>query len=320
MYNNNIQYYAYGKIMTNTFVKKKLLGKAFYTDYSLTKDGKMLKKWEAKHLDADKYLIKRCDGTELTVRLGDVIPKAGEVSVSDNSVLNVGEYRVLLGTNISQELTAKKLRKKGEYLIYKTGEGKRTFKALVGDNIYGLGKLSGLDEYGNLKINDLSIPVLKKNMELKLLIYNEKNSKFKTGYKCHFNLIEPGKTSNGKDGIAGVFFPQFNRSPAKFCELDKEGHTYQTAVFWPSKDKQFVTGNIRTLDDAKLEKALVETVKKIEQEAKDFGIEPDEHFDYIQAKKALDNANKKWKSYIFTVMDCPKIFGLEERAEYAYSR
>jgi len=296
--------------------KKKLLSKAFFTEYGVSKTEKLLKGWEAVPLENDVYRVTRLDSTKVDIKIGQELPNIGAVKVNDEGNIEIGKYTVLVGKGLISGMTAKKTRKKDEYLFLR--ENKRAIKALLGDNINGIGEIKGPDEFGNVVIGDGSVPVAKKIKELKLLIYNERHDDFKTGYKCHFNVIEPGVNGSYENGIPGVFFPAKGNGPAKFCEIGDDGKTLQTAVFWPSKNKLFSVGRMRTIDMARQEKAVLEQVQAASNEAKEFGIEPEEHFEYVAAKEALTECNnQEWESQQFTVVSGKNLFGLVEAEKTA---
>lgn len=301
--------------------KKKLIGKTFFSEYGVCDTEKLLEGWEAVPLDNDVYEVLRSNGSSFQIKNGTEIPPFGPIQLNDEGNLEVGKFTILVGKDLVHGMTAKKTRRKGEYFFNQ--EGKRAKKAQVGDTVAGIGVVGEPDEFGNLKVGDKTVPIAKKRKELKLLVYSDKHESFSSGYKCHFNMVMPGSKKNHTDGIPGVFFPPKGKGPGKFCEIDEDGKTLQTAIFWPSRNKNFLVGKIRTSEEARLEKALVERVKELEKEAKDFGLEPEEHFDYVIAKEELAKCNNDdWQSHQFSVNSGHSlIFGLEEpQKSYSYGR
>ena len=285
---------------TDSTLKKKLQGKVFYTEYGIGDNDRLLSGWEAEPLNDNTYLIKRSNNSQVAFSLGQEVPGVGKVSLDSEGNLNVGDHVVLVGKDIIPGMTAKRKRKKGEYMLSR--EGERKLSISVGDNVKGHGIVGEIDEFGNLKIGDKSIPIESKRRELKLLVYQDSHEQFRSGFKCHFNMLEPGSGKNNLDGMSGVFFAAKGRAPAKFCEVDSDGKTLQTAVFWPSRNRKFLVGKIRSIEDARLEKALVERLKVLEEECKEFDIQPEEHYDWVVAKERLDQANNlDWQTYSFSI-------------------
>lgn len=305
---------------TNNTKGKGLYGKAFFTEYGL--GDHVLSGWEAKPLEENEYQIKRINGTKLTVKVGQELPNVGRVDLDKNNNLSVGKYTVIAGEELLTGWTAKKTRKKNEFM-FRNEKGRRT-RAAFGDTLQGIGMIHGLDDYGNIKIGDGSVPIEVKQRELKLLIYKDKHPDFKHGFKCHFNVLEPGSSKNHTDGAPGVFFPAKGKAPAKFCEVDSSKNTLSTAIFWPSKDKSFSVGKIRSIQAARTEKALHERVKALEKEAEEFEINPEDNIEYVQAQEQLKKANNDdWQNYSFTITSGHEGFGLmvpENSYSNVYSR
>lgn len=295
---------------------KKLLSKAFKTDYGLGKN--VLNGWEASpskdendNVIDGSFLIKRHNGTEVTVGVGSEIPNVGLVSVDPNKNISVGKYTVIVGKNLAHDWRAKATRGKDTYLFSKKSGGNKKVK--MGDDVSGLGAFKGKDEDGNLIVGEYSVPVNVKIRELKLLVYKTQHPDFKSGYQCHFNVIEPGNADNYSDGSGGVFFPAKGNQPAKFCEVDSDKKANTIAIFWPSRCKTFTIGKIRTIAEARTEKALLEKVKVLEAESAEFEINPEDNADYVQAKELLTKANNdNWESMTFTVQPGFEAFGLKD--------
>ncbi|WP_025562564.1 hypothetical protein [Psychromonas sp. SP041] len=296
--------------------KVTLLSKAFHAEYGVQHEGEILKNWCATKVDDELYDVTRADTSVIRVRLGQKVREVGEVGLDLYGNVTVGPHTILKGQNIDHSMTAKKTRPKDEYMISRLGMNKTRIK--VGQHLDGTLLVHGKDEHGNLKIGDISIPIEKKIKELKILVFDQKNEKTPTGYNATFSLIEPGKESNNKDGISGVFVPAKGKGPAKFCENTEDAGLMTTAVFWPSTNKSFLVGRIRTLEQAKTEKFLFDSIKQYEKEARDFEIEPCDHFDLVNSKKLLTEINNEWTSYQFSANTNVEMFGLVNKFKRSY--
>jgi hypothetical protein len=293
--------------------KKTLYAKAFFTAYGLGTD--IVANYSAKRLNDVDCEITRGNGTKVIFAIGQDVPNCGPVSIDRNNNIQVGKFTVLVGENLASDWRAKKTKKKGEFLFRKK-DGK-SIRASIGDTVVGMGVVNGHDNHGNVSVGDWNIPIDAKLKELKLLVYNEKHEKYVTGHKCHFNFLLPGSKNNNENGIAGIFFPAKGNAPAKFCEIEPDNTLLCTATFWPSKSREFSIGNTRSIDDARIEKALVERLKELKTESEDLGILVSENQEYIETEKQLTAANKKWESNSFTVTNGKEAFGLNAESSYA---
>lgn len=292
--------------MSGDFGKdKKLMAKAFYSHFSAGEN--LLDGWEAQPIGGFEYLVKRSNGSEIVLSIGQTLDKVGEVSLDKNKNLQVGKWTVIVGENMIKGWEAKSIRGKGNYLIKKI-DGP-SVKVSIGDNIDGYGKLE-YDKNGNLSAGGNGIRIAKKSYELSLIILKEKD---KGGFVSYFNYLEPGNSGNRNDGVKGIFHPSPDgKQPGRFSEFSNDGNLYTTAVFWPSKDKKFARGQIRGIDKAIEESIIFKQVKEIEKEAKESNIEPEFIYGYEEKKKELDELNKKsWKESPFSVTEGKKLFGLD---------
>lgn len=288
--------------------KKRLFAKAFYTEFAIGPNH--LDGWEATPIGDQVYKIKRVNGTEIVVAIGQEIPNVGLVSINNENNLSVGKHTVVIGENVVKQWTAKTKQSKKEFLI--KNPDNKTFNVEIGQNITNLGKVNGLDQYGNLSVGDKSIAMLSKVRELKLLVYQDRHEKFTSGYKCHFNLIKPGSASNLKDGIPGVFFPAYGNRPAKFCEV-VNGVAFSTAVFFPGKSKEFSIGHIRTLETAFNERAIYEKLLEIKKESESIGVNPDDNFEYAEYNEKMKDIKNHWETNVFNVSEGKSAFGIIEK-------
>jgi hypothetical protein len=301
--------------------QKKLLAKAFHSEYIIGEH--VLKGWEAKIIGDKRYQITRSNGATLEVGIGDIVPKAGEVSVDINKNLKIGKYTVLTGEDIISGWEARPSKGKGNYRV-RTDDG-TYLNVKAGERHESLGLIEMNDDYGNLVINGRSVPVTVWKMEYNLLVLNARE---KSGYKAYFNLLETGNSDNLKNGIPGVFYPASGNRPAKFCELGTDGVLYSTAVFFPSADKKFSNGKMRAIDLAEEEKALVrdmkdksELVSKIVKECEELAVDIEDHPDHepfmrtreeIETmQERLTHLNKRaWIEKSFSVTNGKEVFGL----------
>ena len=297
--------------------KIKLLSKAFHAEYGIKHEGELLKNWCAKPIGDDSYEVVRSNGTSMVLKLGQKIKESGVVSLDQEGNLMVGNYAILKGENLAHDITAKKTRAKDEYML--SPKDNKKMRVKIGDSIDGMGTITGKDQYGNLKIGEMSIPIEKKIKELKILVFDDKNDKTPSAYNATFSLIEPGKETNYKDGIPGIFIPSNGKKPAQFCERVEDEGLLTTAIFWPSKNKQFCIGRVRTLEQAKIEKSLFDKIKEFQKESSDHGINPDEHFELVQAKSILSELNNEWTSYQFSASNKIEVFGLEKKKSRDYT-
>lgn len=230
----------------------------------------LLDGWEARPLSYDQFLVKRSNGTEVLLSIGDELDSVGLVSLDKNNNLSVGKWTVTVGVNIIKGWEARKTKGAGNYLI-KDDQGNHT-RVKVGENFEGLG-LVGEDGFGNVTLGDKSVRQLYKDFELNLIVLkgNEKG-----GIPAYFNYLEPNNSGNRRDGAKGVFYPSKDgKQPSKFSEYGEDGRLYSTAVFFPSRDKKYLFGKVRSLDDAVIERVSFQKVKDLEEDAKHAGISPD---------------------------------------------
>ncbi len=297
----------------NAPAKKTLLAKAFYSKHGFG-DG-LLTGWHAAAGENDSFVVVRNNGTKTRVHLGQEIAGVGAVSLFSRGILQVGPNKILIGENLDHQWRAKKLQRKGQYLFKKPGGG--TVRAQVGETIAGLGVLSeDTDKYGNLAVvNDgkiTRVAVEIKQLELKLLVYAEAHEGAPSAHLSYFNLIEPGQTSRNSNGVRGAFFARRANAPAKFCEIDADGSMLNTAVFWPSRNREFLIGRVRSAEDARIERGLFRALKELERQCEEFGVAPSDNFEYAQVLAKLERANKEqWKDYMFSVTHGQAQFGIE---------
>lgn len=196
--------------------------------------------YEATPLPDSSFIIRRSDGTCLQLALGDTMPSVGKVGLDVNGNLTVGDYTVPVGLSLSKQFVAKPTNKeKTEFaLLDQSGKIRERYK--LGEQTKK-GTLIEQDEYGNLKLGDISIKVLPVQMKISFQIqkdipYDEAS---KLGlYKAQravFNVYS-GKDLTRGTATFGYFIPKGKFSSGKrigeFKEL-YEGELVTTAELYP---------------------------------------------------------------------------------------
>lgn len=276
--------------------KQKLIGKAFYSHYSVGDN--VLEKWEALPLKDDSYLVTRHDGSKIKLEIGMEIDGVGLVELNEGgSTIKVGKWTLVIGQNIIPGWEAKPTRGKHNYIIRRPDAP--AMKVKVGDQVPGMG-IAHIDPYGNLGIGEKAVPIAKKQFQIQLVIFGEEE---KGGYVSYFNYMNPGEKSGDVAGVKGIFYPsQGGKKPGRFCEYGEDGSLYNTAVFWPVAGKTFAAGKIRTLDDAIEEKAVYASKAEFEAGAAEIKMNPESMFGYSEIKDRLNQLNvESWKDHPFSV-------------------
>lgn len=295
---------------------RKLQAKAFYANNSIGDN--ILSGWEAKPLDENAFLVTRHDGTTRRVVVGESIPKVGEVSINSAGNLSVGNFTVVVGVNLIPDWEAKPAKGKDNFRVNRPREAGGAFEVQLGGHVEGYGDVV-MDEYGNLRVGEKSIRVARKQYEINLLVWNIADDK--QGFESVINLIEPGSKDNRRNGVYGSFkrTAMDSGQPAVFREKGPNGVLLNTAVFWPSENKKFLFGRIRSRDEALLEYEAFTNEKAIErrikQECRETGLKMEEHMDYpdyLEAEKIRKRLNKEtWQHHHFTVTRGAHLFGLK---------
>jgi hypothetical protein len=310
--------------MSKVDSKPKLVGKLFHRSY-LSLGENLLEKWSAAETSPGNYLVNRPNGTTLEVAIGGEVPNIGLVAIDSNQNITIGKYTIIAGENVLFDWSAKPIRGQDNYRI-RTAEGK-FLDVKLGGTIEDLdGQITLSEKYDKIMVGNRTIPLYRKQYEQNLIIFDVKE---RSGQRAFFNLLEPGNENNRKDGIQGIFYPApSGNKPARFCEVGPDGKIYATAVFWPSKNKQFTNGKLRDINLAIEEKSIVNEINKInlkiaevEAEAVDigFGIEDHpEYEDYTIMQSGLDKLQERltylnkdaWENKSFSVTSGHEMLGL----------
>lgn len=287
---------------------KKLLAKAFYNKFTFGK--KHLPGWWAVELDGfpGDYKIVRANGTSRTVTIGDMFAgvgvdgSSGEVSVNAQGNLSVGEYTVVLGENLVAGWEAKKIKGMNTFLL--TPKDGPAIKVKSGDQVSqsGLSGLVTVDSYGNPQVGHSGIPLLRKEAEVRLLAFDERD---RGGYVSYINTIISGTEEQPK-GVKGIFYPATEKMPAAFCEeIEGSEVVYRTAVFRAARNgRAYLFGQVRPLAAAVAERMLYDQEKVLADVAKGLGHNPAEVFgaQYTVVEKSLaESRQDSWTEESFTV-------------------
>lgn len=258
-------------------MQNRLLAKIFTTEHSLGDN--VIPGWSASAKGDGRFLITRANGTTREVTLGESISagdKEMSVTLDQKNNLKIGDHSIVIGDNIAEGYTAMKTSGKNRFKLANP-EGKRTGALTVGMMVdiegFPKGELS-LSAYGHPIIGDQTIPLMKKESELSLLVFNNPD---KGGYVAYFNKILPGEKNNRKNGIRGIFRPATKAGrPATFSEvIDGDERDYTTAVIWKSKSDRFVNVQMRPIASALEEAEIVEAIKDLNDVAHEEKANPD---------------------------------------------
>ncbi len=315
--------------MSTVIQKPKLTAKVYSSTFSpVATSHEILDKWEAVQVADNQYKITRKNKTELVVSVGDVVPNIGTVSVEKNKNLIIGKYAILTGENFLSGWDAKPARGKEVFRV-RTIENK-FLDVKIGDSIDDLGLISYDENTNKLKVGEFTIPISFKQHEHNLIVFDTVE---RGGKRAFFNYLEPDNPNNRKDGIQGVFYsPPGENRPSRFCEHGPDGKLYATAVFWPSKNKEFINGKLREIGLAIEEKSVVDEINKISLKMADVQKESDsigfdiqdhpEYNEYVVMQGALDQLQSRlsylnkeaWTSETFSVSTGHMMLGLKSKA------
>ncbi|MFK4132140.1 hypothetical protein ACI2KR_07555 [Pseudomonas luteola] len=259
-------------------------------------------------VDDTTYRIVKKDKSVLDVKIGDLIPKAGKVSVDHNGNLNIGAHTVIVGNEPLDGWSATSV-SKNKFKITSPDGNIRDVK--VDESVAGLGMLTK-DEHGRIYINGKNIPIFNKKYELNLICTSNDYQGGKTAY---FNTIIKGDADNKKNGIPGIFRAGQNGRPSSFCELGPDNKYYPTAFIKPNDDGRTVRVLMRTLPQAVEERYLKYEMERIKKEEADpFGIDPNDVMEYVAVKERLDNLlSICWQQREFGVTRGHRVLGMPNK-------
>lgn len=254
--------------------------------------GDLQQGWEAERLDENRFMLHRGDGSQREITLnkplrtmsGEVMPK-----VHESGVLNIGEWSVIIGRNISHQMHARKLAQPNKYLVFSSGLKQRG-EFSIGDNVDGQ-PVSLVDGH-LLKVGEDIIPIQPKKYDITLLVMD---IPVDGGYLSYINVIELGNKYNRKDGAKGVFIqPKREGEPAEFVETFN-GQRVVTAQFWADKSQRRVAYKFRDGRSAVDERLLQKNLLEAKEVAIMAGIEPEDYHEYSEIKEKLEAINTLWQ-------------------------
>jgi hypothetical protein len=275
---------------------KKLMAKAVNMVYGFP--GDLMVGWEARPIDADRYLVKRHNGTDRIMQIGDQVkvrepgglaPSSAIVNRSDSGVLMVGNKSVIIGENIRHGCQARKLAGKNAYLLL-SDKQRQLGQVTIGEKFAG--ESVTLVDGHLLKVGEDIYPITPKKSEITLLVMQ---SPYEGGYLSYINIIENGNGMNRKDGAMGALVPPRNQGePAQFMEVFG-GKMVVTARFWVENDGRKLSYQFRDGETALKEVKIEEEVTAARKLAIEAGIDPEDLAEYVEAVERLDAFKENWE-------------------------
>lgn len=280
-----------------------LLVKMFYKHYD---NGEILPGRFAHQLNEEAYLLFKQDLTSMEVRVGDHIKNAGNVDLDHNNNLKIGPYTIIVGNDPIPGYQAHKTNSKTKFKIHRPDGHSAEYK--VGDTLENFGKITQ-DEHGRIYANDKNIPIFQKVHELNLIVFPQAKG---PGYSAYFNKLVPGDKDNRGNGIPGTFVAGDSTKPSKFFETGPDGNLYATALIRPNEGGRTVRCILRSLDDAILERVMINDLESIKKtEADPYDIDPNDVQQYVELKQKLDEYRATmWQQREFSVTKGHRLLGL----------
>ncbi|EGR2221126.1 hypothetical protein NI385_25055 (plasmid) [Vibrio parahaemolyticus] len=307
-----------------------LLAKASYVEHGQNKE--ILNGWKFEEVESGKYIVTRSNGTKVEppsaseeasndhclLKVGDELPKVGVIAQDETGDLIIGDYKIQKGKDLLFGWSAKKSTGKSYKVTDPSG---KQHIAKVGEYFIPMNGVIELDDFGNIAVpGGNSIRVLKKTYEIELKVQNKRENE---GFSCYINIKEKNKSTNGKDGTKGVFYPAKNTKAAYFTEL-YGGEEIITAYFHPTAEINKVITETLTHEQALKVKKIKEKINIVLAECKQFNIDPNEHQEYHFLREELLDINKESKKYPMDVTTGYRAFGLqpvkEKNQTTGYSR
>jgi hypothetical protein len=249
--------------------------------YKHYENGDILPGRYAEQIDDETFKIVKQDKTTMDVRIGEVIPKVGTVSLDHNSNLKIGKLTIIVGTDPHTEYSAFRTTSKKKFTV-KCNDGKER-EGLVNEYVPGLGKLTQ-DQHGRIYLEGRNIPIFQKKYELNVIGMQEKDG----GIEAYINKLIPKDPENGKNGIQGIFVVGKNGNPCIFQEKGTDGRYYATAQFKANPDGKSMSVKMRSLQSAIEDKYISQELERIKtNEADPYGEDPMNIQEYSELKTKL---------------------------------